>query len=244
VSRLQLDILQDRFVLNGEPFIIGSNGQLLDGMHRAYAIYGADRPVQSLVVRGVDPAVFATINTGKPRSFSDMIKIQNGSMGKWNLPRLAAIVASMATSGSSMGTVSATMSDMMRARILYAPALAAFEDLAFITSGSRSMQSVIVGGVVAATILDHKTTPQARAFLEAVHSGIADDPRKAGSSAITLRNWVLTNAVSGSVARGVFYRKAQRAFKAWLTGETWVKAQFPKFPIWDVSVGSEWWESQ
>lgn len=241
VARLVADILADRFVLNGEPVIFSSSGELLDGMHRMYAIYEAGIPVSTLVVRGVPFDAFSTINTGKIRSLSDMLKIQNGTGGKWTLPRLAAIVASMATNGSSMGTVGATMADMLRARRLYSPGLEKFEDLAFVASSTRVLPSVAVGGVIAAVIVDSKSSRSAREFLTAVNSGIADDPRKSGSSAITLRNWLLTSPVSGSGVRGSFYRKSQRAFKAWLTGETWTRAHSPEKPIWDVSVGSPWW---
>lgn len=241
VSRLSTDILAGRFMLNGEPIIFGSNGELLDGMHRLYAIYEADVPVSALVVRGVSFDSFKTIDTGKARSFSDMLKINNGTGGKWNLPRLAAVVASMATNGGSMHSVGATMSDMLEARQKYAFAIDSFADQANVISSNRLVPSFVVGGVFAAVITHHDTLEKAKQFLQALTTGVIDYPRTHGSSAVALRNFLLVTTASGSWGRVGFYKKSQRAFKAYLNSETYTKLFAPPQPIWDVSVGSEWW---
>lgn len=244
VARLETDICQGRFLLNGEPIIFGENGELLDGMHRCYAIYQANRPVQTMVARGIAPEAFKTINTGKPRSFSDMLKINNGTGGKWQLPRLAAVIASMATNGGSMANVNATMSDMMEARRRYSFPIDSFSSDSSVIGSWKIVPSFVIGGVFASIVIDHKTLPHAKVFLEYLSTGAIDDPKRGGSSAVTLRNFILTTPVSGSGRRMEMYRKAQRAFKAFLTGEIYTKLYAPQRPVWDVSVGSEWWEAQ
>lgn len=70
-------IERGEWLLNGEAIIFDSNGFLTDGQHRLAAVVRAKRPIQALVVRGVSPEAFTTIDGGKRRSAGDVL----GQMG-------------------------------------------------------------------------------------------------------------------------------------------------------------------
>lgn len=62
--------------LNGEPIIFAEGGVLLDGQHRLAAIVKSQSTLDVLVVRGVDPKTFTTIDTGKLRTKSDVFALE------------------------------------------------------------------------------------------------------------------------------------------------------------------------
>lgn len=77
VSRVDLyarEMSEGRWLLNGEP--IQFNGRrLLNGQHRLNAIAKSGVTVQVLVVRGVPEEAFNTIDQGRPRSTSDLLRV-------------------------------------------------------------------------------------------------------------------------------------------------------------------------
>lgn len=58
-------ISRGEWALNGDAIRFCTSGQLLDGQHRLQAIVLACKPVKSLVVRGLAPGSFATIDTNR-----------------------------------------------------------------------------------------------------------------------------------------------------------------------------------
>lgn len=75
VRRIRDSILGGRWQVNGEPVIFASDGTLLDGQHRLFAIVAAGIAVPVLVVRGVDPSAFSTLDQGKIRNRADVLSI-------------------------------------------------------------------------------------------------------------------------------------------------------------------------
>lgn len=65
-----------KWELNGEPIIISDTGRLLDGQHRLHAVLKFGQPVQLCIVRGVKDKAFDTIDTGRPRSQSDILGME------------------------------------------------------------------------------------------------------------------------------------------------------------------------
>lgn len=69
--------------MNNATIGIASNGDLLDGQHRLWAIIFADKlqpgfKIELLVVEGLDPDVFDTIDTGWKRTAADVFAIAGG----------------------------------------------------------------------------------------------------------------------------------------------------------------------
>jgi hypothetical protein len=61
--------------LNGESMIIDWDGNIADGQHRLHSVIDSGVPCEFVVVRGVDPSCFPTIDRGKPRSNGNIFAI-------------------------------------------------------------------------------------------------------------------------------------------------------------------------
>ncbi|MFT3809040.1 MAG: hypothetical protein QM698_03915 [Micropepsaceae bacterium] len=65
-----------RWFLNGAPLVIGSDGQLLDGRARLLACIQAEKPFRTLIVEGIDPSAFETIDAVRKRQTADVLAIR------------------------------------------------------------------------------------------------------------------------------------------------------------------------
>lgn len=67
--------------LNGEPIIFAADGSLMSGQHRLQACISAGVPFQSVVMTGVDRDAFATLDTHRRRTASDVLAIEGVKYG-------------------------------------------------------------------------------------------------------------------------------------------------------------------
>ena len=74
------DILNGRWKI-GAPIIIDSNDVMIDGQTRCTAVIKANHPIISLVLRGVDPEIFNSLDIGKKRTAKDVLSclVVNGT---------------------------------------------------------------------------------------------------------------------------------------------------------------------
>lgn len=75
VARYARAIGAGEWLLNGEALKFDTNGQLIDGQHRLSAVVQANRPIQAVVVRGLNGRSFETFDSGKGRSIPDILSI-------------------------------------------------------------------------------------------------------------------------------------------------------------------------
>jgi hypothetical protein len=68
-------IRRGEWVYDGDPIRFDYNGVLLNGQHRLLAISATDARVPLAVQRGLAPESQNSMDTGKPRSFSDQLSI-------------------------------------------------------------------------------------------------------------------------------------------------------------------------
>jgi hypothetical protein len=76
------------WALNGQGLTYDWFDRLLDGQHRCWAVIQSGCTIEFTVTRGVDPATFATIDTGRSRDFNDLLSIR----GESNRNKLGAMV--------------------------------------------------------------------------------------------------------------------------------------------------------
>jgi len=79
VERMAADIKAGKWAENGESIIIDDDGRLLDGQHRCWAVVEASKAIRTVVVRGVHPAMFVSIDQGRYRTDADILSIADGS---------------------------------------------------------------------------------------------------------------------------------------------------------------------
>lgn len=79
VKRLANQITTGKWRFNGDSIKIAETDDVLDGQHRLNAIILANKPVETLMIYGIEREAFSTIDTlRKPRSASDILAL-NGA---------------------------------------------------------------------------------------------------------------------------------------------------------------------
>lgn len=73
VSFLAAEIKTGNWKLNGQAVIIAENEDILDGQHRLLAVIEAGKSIETLVIYGVAPEAFSTIDTGAVRTCGDAL---------------------------------------------------------------------------------------------------------------------------------------------------------------------------
>lgn len=69
-------MVQGDYILNGETIVLDSDGNLLDGQHRLRACVLCGKSFDTLVVRGIHPSAFDTIDGGRARTTGDVLSIE------------------------------------------------------------------------------------------------------------------------------------------------------------------------
>lgn len=81
VNEMARDIRNDAFKFNGEPIIVSKDGLLNDGQHRCSAVMSAGRPIEVILVVGVDRETRTTVDQGKIRTVGDYLGMEGMEHG-------------------------------------------------------------------------------------------------------------------------------------------------------------------
>lgn len=73
VGRLAAAMLEGRYQFNGETIKVAKGGRLIDGQHRLLACVESKRPFKTLIVYGLQPEVFNSVDIGNIRSGADIL---------------------------------------------------------------------------------------------------------------------------------------------------------------------------
>ncbi len=65
-------ISEGRWIFNGASIVIDTKSRLLDGQHRCHAVIRANKKARTVLVTGVNPKAFDTIDQGAKRSGADI----------------------------------------------------------------------------------------------------------------------------------------------------------------------------
>lgn len=77
-----LAIQNDEWSLNGATIVFAEDGRLLDGQHRLQACLKTGKPIDSVVVRGVETQSQVSMDSGAKRSVSDFLRMRGyGNVG-------------------------------------------------------------------------------------------------------------------------------------------------------------------
>lgn len=75
VSRYAADMREGRWVLTAEPITFDTEGRLMDGQHRLWAVVESDVAVDFLMVEDAPPEGYTVINAGRRRSVADALSV-------------------------------------------------------------------------------------------------------------------------------------------------------------------------
>ena len=76
IERYAAQIQDGLWELNGEAIKISGEGKLLDGQHRLHAVVRVNKTIESVVVRGLNPETFHTLDLGRSRTPADIFYIK------------------------------------------------------------------------------------------------------------------------------------------------------------------------
>jgi hypothetical protein len=76
------DMRAEGWVLNGAPIVLTADGTLLDGRARLLACIRSGSPFDTLVIRGVSPEAFETIDAVRKRTLADILSIRKELHGR------------------------------------------------------------------------------------------------------------------------------------------------------------------
>lgn len=226
VSKLAKIIDEKRWKFNGASIVVDKKGRLLDGQHRLHAIVRADKSVRTVLVTGVNPAAFDTIDQGAKRTGSDIFNL----CGVRNASVVAAAINIICQNrrnipeGSSAGHASAEMDE----RIKMFDLLPTFEDdVAYVVRYSKELSGIVSLSMMAGMyyLFKEKSVPAARAFLaELAHGKSKDD-----SPPAILRQQMIALSEEdyriGRQARAAYLKVAWNAF---VSGEAPSRIDLPK----------------
>jgi hypothetical protein len=73
VDRYADDMLNENWPFTGDPLRFNSLGEFVDGQHRAEAVVQSGSSELMIVIRGLLPDAFSVFDTGRARSFPDLL---------------------------------------------------------------------------------------------------------------------------------------------------------------------------
>lgn len=80
VKRIAGQIIDGKWKFNGDTIKISSDGGVLDGQHRLWAVVESKISIETIIVRGIARDAFATIDTlRKPRSGADVLALSGAT---------------------------------------------------------------------------------------------------------------------------------------------------------------------
>lgn len=86
IATISNDIVEGNYVFNGESIKFSTTDKLLDGQHRLEAIVMAGKPIDTLVIRGLDEVAQDTVDVGAKRTLGNILALR----GEHNVNTLAA----------------------------------------------------------------------------------------------------------------------------------------------------------
>lgn len=165
-----------------QPIVFDQNGKLLDGQHRLVAVYKSGRAVEFLVARGVDANAFWVIDTGAPRSATNIAKMHSTQVKGDHLACLRAMYL-------APGTKSYTLSPLEAIK----KTEALWEGISFActggTTGSKSAQLRVKSSVLNAVVARayyHENHKRLEEFLWVVRTGFSNG--RQDDAAVVLRS--------------------------------------------------------
>jgi hypothetical protein len=86
VQRLVRQILAGKWKYNGDTLKVATNGDVLDGQHRLWAVVESKTAIDTMIVYDVEPEAFATVDTlRKPRSGADVLSLHGATIHRKTL---------------------------------------------------------------------------------------------------------------------------------------------------------------
>ena len=214
VNLFAREIRNGEWRFNGEAIKFGKDGRLLDGQHRLLAVIAADKPLTTLVIRGLEDETQQTMDSGKTRTLGDVLTLR----GEKNSTQLASLARAVYLA-DQLGMEAAAQNDLKPTRGEIISFIDQTPQLADVLAASRAFRSqsgdMLTSSMFASLwwTFAHIDTDAANRFFMSLASGAnlqADDP------ILILRNTLMAQPhKAGRSTRDNRVRIAALTIKAW-----------------------------
>ncbi len=219
-SKYLREMCDGRWELNGEPIIIADTGRLMDGQHRLNALEQYGKPLEFLVVRGIEERTFSTIDTGAARKGKDVL-----SIAKVHAPQTTAAIVRMCLQHDANNNLLAKSITFSNEEILaYYRLNAEIVDKAVSLANRPSLKSRIcptASGLL--VVLCRDLLDRVERFLLALDTGANLEN---GNPILTLRNRLERDKEAGGARVANKIALLFKAWNAYITDRTMPKIQF------------------
>lgn len=163
------------------PLSFASNGQLIDGQHRLLAVIKANKPVDFIVLRGLDSTAIEALDMGLNRTSAHLAKLQGLPLTNKHL----ALLNCCFFSPVGKATISLSKQEQVEMGKIH------FEALDFALRGKKDGANVDYAPYLAPIARAYycENHERLKEFLQVLHSGfsVSKDPSE-DSAALALRN--------------------------------------------------------
>lgn len=180
VNLFAREIRNGEWRFNGEAIKFSKDGRLLDGQHRLLAVIAADKPLTTLVIRGLEDETQQTMDSGKTRTLGDVLTLR----GEKNSTQLASLARAVYLA-DQLGMEAAAQNDLKPTRGEIISFIDQTPQLADVLAASRAFRSqsgdMLTSSMFASLwwTFAHIDTDAANRFFMSLASGAnlqADDP--------------------------------------------------------------------
>lgn len=194
VARFADDMTHGRWKLNGSTIGLSRQGALVDGQHRLLACVQAKTPFQTLVVYGLEDAAVETIDTGKARTFGDVLAFKGETRYRHEKASTVRHIMAYKT-----GATLAAASKYSNAAISEFARDLDWSRLCEAVDAAAPAKEVIAAAPLAAVFMLTKRAGLDVSFAEGLRTGAG---LSIGSPVLTLRNWITSRrAQSKSISQ-------------------------------------------
>lgn len=205
IEKFARDISNGTWVVNGEPIIVSAEGMLNDGQHRCEAVILADKPINTILITGVERDTRTTLDQGRMRTIGDYLAMDGHSD-----TRALGSVATLVWQWQNTGVITRTMGKRPTKGELMA-LIERLPRIAECVSAVPAKNSNLVGGRVLLSfmrfaIISVAPKQEADAFIYALLNG---DSLSVGSALLYARNRLMSGQ------RLNIGEKCELLFRAW-----------------------------
>lgn len=208
VDEIKKAMNNNEFVVNGATIVIDTEGYILDGQHRLTAISEQDKSFPIIVVEGVESSAFATIDTGRTRTASDVLSIEKVpyySVVASAIQRILNGFGSTRDSGK-VGSVKKTNTEILD--FYYKNKSIISEDVKFCSDlfSNKQNTKIVTPAVTTAMmfLLGLEDRRKARSFIRELYTGVKENESNAS---ITLRTKLINYKIDGFKVSDSLMRK-------------------------------------
>ena len=192
VRRLVAALEDGRWRFNGESIKIARDGTLVDGQHRLVACVRTGIPIETLVVHGVDPDAYTTIDIGAKRTTSDALSregIKNASAVSGALRWILALKSGKAHIGNIILDPDQVLEEYMKLKNIDA-SVGVYHTVQHLISPSPA--------IALHYLFAEKDAPRADDFYSDLSSGIG---LRDGDPVLSLRNKLIEAKIKNRMKR-------------------------------------------